>query len=95
MSGSELKELEKYGRITLYAAQKERKELLKKLLKCTNANNLSEAVFQALSFYVEQADKKFKNDLLTRSKGMWADNPEIDQALNELERGWEEWRNKS
>ncbi|HHW43901.1 hypothetical protein GFC01_16535 [Desulfofundulus thermobenzoicus] len=72
MSKSELKELEKYGRITLYAAQKERKELLKKLMEYTKARTVSEAVFQALSFYVEQAGTRSKQNLLARSRGIWA-----------------------
>jgi len=37
MSSKEFKELEKYGRVTLYAAPKERRDLLKKLMAHTQA----------------------------------------------------------
>ena len=94
MSGPELRELEKYGRVTLYAAQKERKELLRKLMQQAKGKTLSEAVFQALSIYLKHAEKKSKDQLLARSKGIWADNPDIEKALGELERGWTEWQNK-
>jgi len=60
----------------------------------TNAKTLSEAVFQAISYYIEHTDKKTKEELLAQSKGIWSNNPDIDKAMAELAQGWEEWRKK-
>ena len=94
MTRAGTKELDKYGRVTLYAAQKKRRELLKKIMERTNAKTLSEAVFQAISYYIEHTDKKTKEELLAQSKGIWGNNPDIDKAMAELAQGWEEWRKK-
>ncbi len=30
-----------------------------------------------------------------KTLGMWADNPEIDKAFDELEREWQQWRTET
>lgn len=36
-----------------------------------------------------------RETILKKTKGAWADNPEIEQALAELHRSWDEWAGKS
>jgi len=86
-----LKELDRYGRITIYAAQEERRELLRKLLAYTKAKSLSEAVFIALAEFVKTQEEQGGAELPEESRGAWADDPLVEKALEELEEGWKRW----
>lgn len=58
--------------------------------------DLEKLVMQARPLYANgHADKAARAAILQKTKGAWADNPLIDQALAELNRGWHEWAEKS
>ncbi len=84
----------KKDRFTIYAKQKERKELLEKVLQYVDSDSLSEAIFKALDQFVEMKEKRRKNRMkrhAAKTKGIWADDPEIDKALEEIDKRWETW----
>jgi len=35
-----------------------------------------------------------KREILKKTKGAWADNPKVEEALAELKRGWKKWAEK-
>lgn len=90
---TESKELKNYGRITLYARQKERKALLDKVIRYTGANSLSDAIFTVLSEYVREKEKSRGDvlEVLERTKGIWAGDEKIEKALEEIEKQWQAW----
>jgi len=84
----------KKGRITIYAEQQERQELLKKVLEYTQANSISEAIFAALSELMEYKEKQYKDEgakILAECQGMWADDPRIAEAFETIAQRWEDW----
>ncbi|MBE3585672.1 MAG: helix-turn-helix domain-containing protein [Thermoanaerobacter sp.] len=61
-----------------------------------SVEDLEKLVMQAKPLYANgHADKAARVTILQKTKGAWADNPLIDQALAELNRGWNEWAEKS
>ncbi|HAG06561.1 MAG: hypothetical protein XD69_1188 [Clostridia bacterium 62_21] len=59
-------------------------------------NALKMLVAQARPLYANRhADGAARKTILQKTKGAWADNPLIDRALAELNRGWNEWAEKS
>jgi len=58
--------------------------------------DLKMLVAQARPLYANRhAHEAARETILQKTKGAWADNPLIDQALTELNRGWNEWAEKS
>jgi excisionase family DNA binding protein len=54
--------------------------------------DLKKLLAQAKPLYEKRhGNKTTKKAILKRTKGAWADNPVIDQALAEIDRGWNEW----
>jgi len=86
--------LEEKERITIYAKQEERQELLRKVLEYTQADSISEAIFTALAELMEYKEKQEKAEgakALEESQGIWADDPEIERAFELIAKGWEDW----
>nr|BAL56213.1 hypothetical conserved protein [uncultured Acetothermia bacterium]BAL58175.1 hypothetical conserved protein [uncultured Acetothermia bacterium]BAL59913.1 hypothetical conserved protein [Candidatus Acetothermum autotrophicum] len=77
-------------RLTLYV-KPEYQELLKWAQQHTQAQSLSEAVFSALR-ELRALIKERQLQALAQTHGLWKDDPQIAQAFEELERGWEGWR---
>jgi hypothetical protein len=87
--------LEQKERITIYAGQEERQELLRKVLQYTRADSLSEAIFKALAELMEYKEEQWKAEgakALEESQGLWAGDPEIERAFELIARGWEDWQ---
>lgn len=88
------KRVEEKERITIYAKQAERQELLRKVLEYTQAGSISEAIFTALAELMEYKEREEKAEgtrALGKAQGMWADDPEIERAFELIAKGWEDW----
>jgi len=74
--------------------QKERQELLRKVLEYSGANSISNAIFTAIEAYIAEIEKSLANrlQLAQKTKGIWANDPKIEEAFKELEQRWEAWR---
>lgn len=58
--------------------------------------DLKKFLMQARPLYENRpSDRATREKILKKTKGAWADNPAIDQALAEINRGWNEWVEKS
>lgn len=67
---------------------------MEKVLAYVDSDSLSEAIFTALEQCVELKEKRKKNRMkrhAAKTKGIWADDPDIEKALEEIEKRWETW----
>ncbi|MCI0439015.1 MAG: hypothetical protein L0177_07755 [Chloroflexi bacterium] len=77
-------------RLTLYV-KPEHQALLNWVQDYARAKSLSEAVFSVLAEF-KALVKERQMQALRETHGIWKDDPLIDDALKELEEGWEKWR---
>ncbi|MCL6559010.1 MAG: hypothetical protein K6U74_09440 [Firmicutes bacterium] len=73
---TEKKDLNELLRLAGQLPEEQQRELIAKL---------------SLRLRAKQKEKNTKESLLEKTKGAWANNPEIDRALAELDRSWQEW----
>ena len=81
-------------RITIYADQRERQELLDWTRNFTRASSTSEAIFQALEMLRSQTQKSKKKkgaEALAKTKGIWANDPKLEEVFEKISEGWNDW----
>jgi len=78
------------NRLTLYVKPAHR-ELIEWVQEYTQAESLSEAVFSALAD-LKTLIKERRLQALKESHGIWEDDPKVAEAFQELEEGWQRWR---
>jgi hypothetical protein len=79
-------------RITLYI-RPEHRGLLQWAKEYTQADSISEAVWQALRALRDSVKGRHLR-ALEETHGIWRDDPQIEEAFRELEAGWEEWQKR-
>lgn len=89
----------KVARATVYKWAKQGRLPIYKLgerVARIRTEDLKKLLVQARPLYEKgRSDSITKEMILKKTKGAWAGNPVIDQALAEINRGWNEWAKKS
>lgn len=79
-------------RVTLYV-KCEHQELIRWAKAYTRADSLSEAVLSALGD-LKALHKQRQLQALAQTQGIWEGDPEMAEALGDMETEWETWRKK-
>jgi len=88
------KQLKDYKRITIYVGQEKRKKLLNQILEYTQASSVSEAIFKVLTEFIRDREirkKAIRKKAAEKTKGIWANNLEVDKAFEEVDKRWQTW----
>ena len=59
------------------------------------ASDLERLLNEARTLYEAKPDTAAAQRLLAKTKGLWRNSPEIDEALAEIDRAWRKWRPES
>jgi len=89
------KQLRDYKRITIYVGQEERKKLLNQILEYTQAPSVSEAIFKVLTEFIRDREirkKAIRKKVAEKTKGLWANNLEVEKAFEEVDKRWQTWK---
>lgn len=82
------------ARLTIYLGGAERTKLLTWTKDFTHAKSDSEAIFTALAILkgeIEKQKKTARLKLAEKTRGIWAEDAKIQDALKDVRRGWKSW----